>query len=156
MKEMRRAQELEEWLDREVKGQPDLPAPATLVHRVMLAVHERAQQPWWRRAWPEWPRPVQVLSLGVLGVLASCVIAAGVALSSDLTFSFVWQELRLWVGAQVPALPKLGALANAGAVLFRSTLQQFFLGGLLLALGTYVACIALTTTCYRLCIRRVS
>ena len=43
---------LERLMDRELKKLPDLPAPGSLVHRVMLAVHQRESLPWYKRAWP--------------------------------------------------------------------------------------------------------
>ena len=54
--------QLEQLVHRELRKLPELPAPETLVHSVMLAVHAKEREPWWQRPWLTWPRPVQVIS----------------------------------------------------------------------------------------------
>jgi len=43
--------QLEQLVHRELRKLPELPAPETLVHRVMLAVHAKEHRPWWQRSW---------------------------------------------------------------------------------------------------------
>ncbi|PYM15950.1 MAG: hypothetical protein DME18_02850, partial [Verrucomicrobia bacterium] len=65
--------QLEQLVHRELRKLPELPAPETLVHRVMLAVHVKEHQPWWQRSWWSWPRLMKVSS-------AAACVAAGTAL----------------------------------------------------------------------------
>jgi len=57
---------LELEIDRELKGLPDVPAPATLGRRVMAAIESARTVPWYRRSWEFWPRPAQVVTLGTM------------------------------------------------------------------------------------------
>ena len=66
-----REKKLEELIHRELRQLPERPAPATLVHRVMLAVHARARRPWWERSWVGWP-----LSALLFFYLAYMIVAA--------------------------------------------------------------------------------
>ncbi len=152
-------EELEKMLERELRALPDLPAPETLLHRVMLAVHERARLPWWKRAWPEWPGPVRQLSFALLSIVAVATIAATVwgvsALGSLISPEPAWR----WLGENVPYLERVYAfvhsLGNAGVLVYRTAGQQILLVGSLMALGVYVMGIGVTTACYRMAVRRV-
>lgn len=46
---------LEELIGRRLRELPGPEAPATLWPRVRVAVERRLAQPWYRRAWREWP-----------------------------------------------------------------------------------------------------
>lgn len=46
---------LEELISRRLRALPDPEAPPTLWPRVRVAVERRLAQPWYRRAWREWP-----------------------------------------------------------------------------------------------------
>ena len=46
---------LEAEIERELKGLPELTAPGTLVSRVMAAIEQRADRPWYRQPWQAWP-----------------------------------------------------------------------------------------------------
>jgi hypothetical protein len=145
---------LERLLDRELKRLPDLPAPETLVHRVMLAVHAKSREPWWKRAWPGWPRPVQCVSLLLL-----LVAAAGLAYGTVLGFSGLGRAIPFdaasrWVGDQLPGLDALATLGNAGVLVFKAAGQQLLLLGSLLVVGSYLICVGLTTVGYQLVFRR--
>ena len=46
---------LEIKIDRELKALPELPAPPSLLVRVMAAISAMANLPWYRRSWATWP-----------------------------------------------------------------------------------------------------
>lgn len=53
-----------DWLDEELKGLRDLPAPQTLLPRVMEKVERRAAQPAWIRVWTRRPDLIRTFTLG--------------------------------------------------------------------------------------------
>src|SRR3989442_455111 len=96
--------QLEQLIHRELRKLPELPAPETLVHRVMLAVHAKERQSWWHRPWLTWPGPVQALSfalfvatvtaLGYFG--AGAWQAAGIGNPLDKVWQWVCSLSPLW------------------------------------------------------------
>src|SRR5438270_920477 len=62
---------LEAAIDRELKALPEIPAPPTLILRVLRAIARRQALPWFRRAWQTWPVSLRVLSFALLAVLFS-------------------------------------------------------------------------------------
>ena len=64
--------DLERLIDRELRALPPPRAPRALLSRVMAAVEDRAQRPWYSRTWLQWPVGWQLASaLVLLGVVAS-------------------------------------------------------------------------------------
>ena len=64
--------DLERLVDRELRALPLPRAPRALLPRVMAAVEERAQRPWYTRAWLHWPVGWQFASaLVLLGIVAT-------------------------------------------------------------------------------------
>ena len=64
--------DLERLIDRELRALPPPRAPRALLPRIMAAVEERAQRPWYTRAWLQWPVGWQLASaLALIGVVAT-------------------------------------------------------------------------------------
>ena len=62
--------ELQRHIDRELKSLPVLPAPDTLLPRVLAAVRHWADRPWHARAWFTWPMWWRVVVIaGTLRIL---------------------------------------------------------------------------------------
>jgi len=57
--------QLEAAVRHELNTLGELSAPPGLGARVLRAIEQRATAPWYRRAWPTWPRPLQVASATV-------------------------------------------------------------------------------------------
>jgi len=60
---------LEVEIDRELKGLPEIAAPARLVSRVMAAIELRKALPWFGRAWHTWPGSLQGLFVALMAAL---------------------------------------------------------------------------------------
>lgn len=144
------AETLERVLDRELKELPPVPAPRTLLHRVMLAVHERERVPWFRRAWPAWPRQAQCLSLALLGLIGLGVCVLFFEAASGFSPAGAWTRLERLGRELMPAWQGIAALGNAGLLVFKTAGQQILLWGVGLALLAWLGCVGLTTACYRL------
>ena len=64
--------DLERLIDRGLRSLPAPRAPRALLPRVMAAVNETANRPWYSRTWLQWPAGWQVASaLVLLGVVAA-------------------------------------------------------------------------------------
>src|SRR5438046_1881765 len=146
--------QLEQLVHRELRKLPELPAPETLVHRVMLAVHAKEHQRWWQRSWWSWPRLMQVSS-------AAACVAAGTAL---VYFSAAaWQAAGIghpldriwqWVSSLSPLWDWLATLVNALVLVMQKGGQQYVLIALGVAATMYLMCVAAGTACYRLALNR--
>jgi hypothetical protein len=62
--------ELERLVDRELRKLPAPRAPRSLLPRVIAAAEQRANRPWYARAWVTWPVAWQVASVALLFALA--------------------------------------------------------------------------------------
>lgn len=149
-----REEQLEEMIQQEIRNLPEVQAPATLVHRVMLAVHKQAKQQWWKYAWVKWPLGMQVISLAVLlasaGLVSYFLGAAwdGVSVtsvSSKLVESFAWLK---------PIWEIVAAMIGVVTVMLRVTGQQFLLIGAAVVALAYVTCVGLGTVCVRMALNR--
>lgn len=134
---------LEGLVGRELKRLPDLHAPETLFHRVMLEVHTRARQPWWQRSWHGWPPALQAATLVLLLALATAVSYWLGATLREIPYEIAVDMFREWLGplAQTWALGE--TLLKAVRLVMESGGQQVMLYGSLLILAGYGACVGL-------------
>ncbi len=135
----------ESWLRQELKQLPDLQAPETLFHRVMLEVHTRARQPWWRRSWHGWPPALQsaVLVL-LLGLATGFSYFLGKALQ-ELPYEVLHGLVYEWLGPFAQLSDLCVTLWNALLLVMKSGGQQIMLYGSLFILALCGACIGLGT-----------
>jgi hypothetical protein len=144
----------ERWLDRELKQLPDLPAPAALVHRVMLAVHQRRSLPWYRRPWPAWPPSCQIFALLLFAGLAGFAITAVINPAWLPGWKGLTPHLEPW-GETGRGLLAIGTtLLEAAVLLFQSVARHLFLVGLVLVLAGYLCAVAILSACYQLAFQR--
>ena len=69
---------LEELISRRLRALPDPQAPPTLWPRVRVAVERRLAQPWYRRAWRDWPIAQRAAS----SVLVLAALSGGLLLGA--------------------------------------------------------------------------
>jgi hypothetical protein len=140
-----REYQLEAEIDRELKSLPEIPAPVTLIVRVMQAIARRRALPWFRRAWQTWPAWLQVVSFVTLALLftATCLgLWEGAALAIHKYGSVLSMLTTLWTTITV----LFGALVTAVNQLPRGVLIGCIAA---VALG-YTMCAAMGTFCFAL------
>jgi hypothetical protein len=146
--------ELELEIGRELKRLPELPAPALLVRRVMVAIEQRRALPWYHQPWQNWPLPLRVAALALLSVMFGglCVVswqltrAAGVSAAIQEVgglfsgLNTVWNILNVLLGSVVLVAKHLGT--------------GFIIGCVVLAGLGYAMCVGLGTAWLRLALAR--
>jgi hypothetical protein len=147
---------LERLLDRELKRLPDMPAPGSLVHRVMLAVHRRESLPWYRRAWPTWPAALQVSSILVLTVFVGGLMALTAYPEWLPGWSLLGSTMQQWTEPLQSLLAQGEALFSGLFMAVKAVGRQVLVFGLVLAGAGYFCSVALLTLGYRVVRRRIS
>lgn len=142
----------EQQVDRALKNLPDLPAPASLVPKVMRAIHQRAALPWYRQPWPVWPAPLQALSLALLlGGFGAFVYAAW-QLTQAAGYQAAWDEVRQAFAGLAYVANVARLLAEALLLVARQLGTPFIIGcltaaslayGLLIGFGTLYCRVAI-------------
>src|SRR5258706_15102749 len=79
--------DLETLVDRELRQLPAPRAPHTLLPRVLAAVQQWSQRPWYTRAWFTWPAAAQIASAAALTliVLGSALLIANAEIAGGRT-----------------------------------------------------------------------
>jgi hypothetical protein len=137
-------------VQRELNTLGELSAPGGLAARIMGSIQQRAAAPWYRRAWQTWPRPQRVVALAVmLTLFAGLCVGSWQFGQSDLltdTLGSIGERLSmvnvLW-GA-------MSALGNAITLAIQSIHPLVMIGGAVVMLACYAACMGLGTVCVRL------
>jgi hypothetical protein len=129
---------LERLVDDELRQLPVPRAPGTLLPRVLAAVEQRAQPPWYRRAWRTWPVGAQIASAAFcLLILAVAITAprqllAGVARLAATSHS---------VGETIAAADQAQSATRAAWVLWRVVLQPLVPYAFAVSMLMCVACV---------------
>ena len=141
---------LEVEVDRELKGLPEIAAPATLIARVMASIELRKALPWFRRAWHTWPGSLQGLFLIAMLALFGGICFGGWEASHTATFGLAVHKVGGWFSGLGAIYTALNALAGAGIALIKQ-INSAVLVGLLCAAGLgYSLFLALGTMYVRL------
>jgi hypothetical protein len=138
---------LESLLDAELKRLPPLKAPATLAPHVMSLLGARARQPWWQRAWWNWPLAPQVAFLLLTLAIVSALSGGGVWLDAGLDRCSEQVTDRL--GAVASVWETLVALGGAATVVWENAAQPLLLCALILGGVLYLFCVGVGTACVR-------
>lgn len=136
-------EQLEFWVDRLLREQPQRIAPDTLQRCVLDRIRQRAMRPWWLCSYSHWPFAARIalivasIACGLLGARVMTWITAPMAsvpLAQKLPGSLRWMEaLYEAIAAAVNHLPPLwmygvlavlavlyGALFGLGAAAYRT------------------------------------
>ncbi len=106
---------LEAQIGQALKGLPELPAPRTLLPRVLAVVQSRAALPWYRLPWERWPVGWRTLALVVLLGSFGGLCFAGWELVRTEGFALAMREVSGWFSG-------LSAVGNAVHVLVSTLL----------------------------------
>jgi len=143
-------QQLEEELQRELQGLPELKAPQTLSRRIMGAIAARAALPWYKLPWEYWPTPLRVATLACLLTAFGGVCFASWQLTRAAGFSTAMQEVSQVFSGVVALWNALTAIVSALVVVLKHLNTAWLVAiGLSCALG-YAACVGLGTMFYRI------
>lgn len=147
--------DLERVVDRHLRTLPVPRAPRTLLPRVMAAVEQSSNAPWYRRGWVAWPLTWQAVS-----VLALIAVVAGFVLARPYAAALV---AAVAPHAQVPVPTEISAAAravdaswDAARILWRVLVQPM---GVYLVTFVFVmsaACVAFGTALGRVALGGVS
>jgi hypothetical protein len=151
---MNEDEQLEQLMQRELRKLPELRAPETLVHRVMLAVHAKERQPWWQCPWLTWPRPAQWISSAFFAATVTALIYLG---AQAWQLAGIGNPLdKIWIGilSLAPLWNWLLTLLNAVVLVIQKGGQLYLLIGLGVGATMYLFCVATGTACYRLALNR--
>ena len=145
--------DLEDVVDRELKGLPFPRAPRTLLPRVMAAVDQLARRPWYSRAWFTWPHEWQVASLLVLGL-----VVAGVALLMPGALAVAGGAASRFAPRAISEVAdtasRVDATINAGRVVWRALIEPLASYAFVLVALMCVACAAFGTALNRVAFDR--
>ena len=144
---------LEAWAWAELKKLPPVPAPATLLPRVLQRLEARARRYWWLRVWWDWPLAAKVASL-MLGIALAGSLGGGgllvdervAAYAGDITERFT-PLAGLWDIAT--------ALGRAAVQVWAAVAQPVILTGLALGTVLYLLCLGLGTAVVRSIWKRI-
>ena len=121
-----REQQLERLIDKALRDQPSLRAPASLQDRVLAEIARRAVAPWWQGSFSGWPAVARVLFLVVSAgfvklVLEASHLVAG-PIDSTARNSALFAEVS-WIpglfssfGAALHGLPSLWVYGALGVL----------------------------------------
>ena len=136
---------LEELIGRKLRALPERMAPASLQANVFAAIRARAACPWYRRAWFQWPRHFQVLSvaafLGFSGVLGWLLTGHELTLAA---LSPVLAERVSAVGSEI------GWFFNLITAFVRAVPTSYWLAAMGVMAGMLFTCAGLGSAFYRL------
>lgn len=148
-------QRLETEIDRELKGLPELTVPDTLTARVMARIEKRSVLPWYRQAWPAWPRPAQVLSLGAMLALFGVICFASWRMFQGPEAGLAAQTMAGWFSGLAVIWNTLGAVAGAAILVVKKLGNGFLIVCLAIAVFNYFACVGLGTVAVRFALARI-
>lgn len=148
-------QRLANEIDRELKGLPELTAPGTLTARVMARIEQRSALPWYRQAWPAWPRFAQVFSLGVMLALFGGICFVGWRFYHGSEAGLAAHTMAGWFSGPAVIWNALGAVAGAAVLAVKQLGVGFLIVCLSIAVINYFACVGLGTVAVRFALARI-
>ena len=141
--------DLETLVDRELRQLPALRAPQTLLPRVLAAVQQWSQRPWYARAWFTWPVAAQIASAAalVLIVVGSALLITGAQIAVDETSARLLSRVS-------PFAQRAEATVNAARVLWRALVEPLLVYAFGLVVLMCLACAAFGTALNHVAFRR--
>jgi hypothetical protein len=145
---------LEEAVGRELKSLPELPAPLTLISRVMNSLESKAPLRWYRRSWLMWPIALRVVSMAALLAMFGGICFASWKLTQAESFLSYVHEVNAWFTSANTLWSTLNSVLGVGVLLLKKLGTGFIVAGLLAVGMGYAMCIGLGTVYVRLALGR--
>jgi len=145
---------LEAEVDQALKGLKDLPAPQSLLLRVMSVIEQRATLPWYRQAWSIWPLPLRVASLAFMLTLFGGVCFGSWQLMHTEFFLSATHKISNWLAGPTTLWNALNAVVNALGLAIKQLGTGIIVGGLLAFAMGYALCLSLGSAVFRLAVAR--
>jgi hypothetical protein len=134
--------DLETLVDRALRQLPPPAAPATLLPRVMAALQEGTERPWYERAWFTWPagwKAASIAALILLVVGGAMVFPTVQARAADAVSTYTAD-----VVADVAGLAgSVETTTSAAQVVWRTLLEPFVTYAFALVVLMCLVCVAL-------------
>jgi uncharacterized protein YgbK (DUF1537 family) len=132
--------DLETLVDRQLRQLPALRAPHTLLPRVLAAVQQWSQRPWYARAWFTWPAAAQIASAAtlILIVVGSALLITNAQIAVDET------SARLLSGV-APLAQRAAVTINAARAVWRALVEPLLVYAFGLVVLMCLACAAFGT-----------
>lgn len=132
--------DLETRMDRTLRRSHARRAPQTLLPRVLAAVQEWSQRPWYSRAWFTWPIGGQIVSAAalVLVVIGAAILTASAQSAVDQT------AIRVFSGV-MPVAQQAEAVLNAARVVWHAILEPLAVYAFAVVVVMFLACVAFGT-----------
>jgi hypothetical protein len=147
--------ELEQTLDRELRGLPDRIAPETLIPRVLACLAQRERAPWWRKSFAYWPWPARMLFLVTSSGLAALLLYFTWGLSTGATFGALSSEVRDLAADFELSRDLAVALGGAAVTLVKTASPSLLWVAAGVVGACYVTTLTLGTCIYRLVTQRI-
>lgn len=144
------AVDLEAIVDRKLKQLPAPRAPHTLLPRVLHAVREWAERPWYARAWLTWPVGWQIASVLTLVLLMGSVL--WIWPYAQAAASGAASRLAARTGDLPHIAQRVEAATHAGRVLWRALVQPVATLVVVVLMLMCVVCVAFGTMLNRVAI----
>jgi len=141
--------DLEALVDRALRRLPAPRAPHTLLPRVLAAVQEWSQRPWYTRAWFTWPIGGQIVSAAAL-----ILIVVGSALLMMSAQTALGQTTARLLSGVTPVAHQVEAILNATRVVWRAVIEPFAGYAFVLVALMCFACVAFGTALNHVAFRR--
>ena len=141
--------DLEILVERELRQLPAPRAPHTLLPRVLAAVQQWSQRPWYARAWLTWPVAAQVASAAAL-----VLIAVGSALLITNAQIAVGETSARLLSGVAPVAQRAEATLNAARVVWRALIEPLLGYAFGLVVLMCLACAAFGTALNHVAFRR--
>ena len=144
--------ELEQFIDQQLKKLPEREAPTELVSNVFAAIAARENAPWWKQPFTSWPRNSQALLYTALSLVFIVSVyyawrpaeAINVNAISERASSFAW-------------IGRLAETLSSTAVgVLRMLPWQWFVAVAVVLVSMYAACVATGFALYRITARQRS
>jgi hypothetical protein len=143
---------LEKLIDDELKQLPPVQAPEALLQRVLSAIDEEQNRPWWQKPWSCWPRAVQMFFMASLVGLAGALVYGLSLAPTGAPAEWASAKLTSAYAGFDTFFSVCSTLVNALLLLIQTTFSSWILVALGVASILYAASVALGIAWFRVAV----